>query len=153
MPKPVSAYVIISFILLWSSWWCKLMVISICGNEDLSCWCDGSWAQNIQHSTNCIRIFQWMFHFFGKLLAPCWTGNCRSGRKSKQCDPAVCYVLLCMCVRERGRLLYYSPMFVCQGGKPRQCLSSDEDMCCLSYFTPHTHGLQPCSKESTCTPV
>ena len=62
-----------------------------------------------------------MFHLFGKLLAPFWTGNCRPGRKSKLCDLGVCYLLLCMCEGERGREGDYhsTVLCLCANGRSR----------------------------------
>lgn len=60
-----------------------------------------------------------MFHLFGKLLAPCWTGNCSSGRKSKQCDPGVCHLLLCKCVREKEREWEATVLCLCAKGRGR----------------------------------
>lgn len=54
-----------------------------------------------------------------------------------------CFVYMCVSETDGARSQYHGPVFVCQLERPRRRLSSEEDMCCLSYFIPCTHGPQP----------
>lgn len=83
-----------------------------------------------------------MFHLLGKIFC-LWSRDGRAGGKSKQSGGRVCAIQY-VAFREGVRQCC---VFVCQGELLRWRLSSDEDMCCLSYFTCCTMGSSPAQRK------
>lgn len=96
-------------------------------------------TQHLQHRECAIHILSKFF--FWQKVAPCWTGEHKSGRNSKQRDLKVTISCFEWQNKAKNKERSYDSVFVCQREKPKCCLSSDEDMHSLSYFTT---CIQPC---------